>query len=272
MTLRILIKKIFRRLLKFITKKRPDFLEQNKKNKIKECYICGEQFESFYKFHTPLSNKLAASHFQLIGSDAENFGCYYCNCNDRERHLFMYFDKLSLWDKFRDSRILHFAPEAPLSNKIEQLRPSEYIKGDLFPREDWEKIDITKIDFEDNYFDILIANHILEHVPEYFLALKEISRVLKKDGFAIIQTPYSELFYNHFEDSNINTDELRVSFYGQEDHVRIVSKRQFFDELSQYFTLNIIKNESLFTDDECYKFGVNKKEDLVMVINNKGSK
>jgi SAM-dependent methyltransferase len=269
MTIRVLVKKVIRRVMIIANKKKPDFLEQNKKKKIKECYICGEQFENFYKFHIQMSNEMAASHFRLVGSDVENFGCYYCNCNDRERHLFMYFDKLSLWDKFRNARVLHFAPEASLSNKIEQLKPSEYIKCDLNPREDWRKIDVSKIDFEDNYFDILICNHVIEHVPDYLLAIKEISRVLKDDGFAIIQTPYSELFYNHFEDRNINTDELRVSFYGQDDHVRIVSKRQFFEELSQYFALNIVKNQSLFTDDECQKFGVNKKEDLVMVTNNK---
>jgi SAM-dependent methyltransferase len=268
MTLSELAKKVLRRLMKSVSEKQPDFLEQNKKKKLKECYICKEQFESFYKFHLPLSNKLAASHFQMVGSDSENFGCCYCNCNDRERHLFMYFDKLSIWDKFRDAKVLHFAPESPISNKIIQLRPSVYIKCDLYPREDWVKIDITKIDFEDNSFDILIANHILEHVPQHLLALKEISRVLKKDGFAILQTPYSELFYNHFEDKNINTNELKISFYGQDDHVRIVSKRQFFDELSHYFTLNIVKNQSLFTEEECYRFGVNMKEDLLMIFNN----
>ncbi len=49
----------------------------------------------------------------------------------------------------------------------------------------------------------------------------------------------------------------------------MVSKRQFFDELSQYFTVKVIKNDSFFSDEECFKYGVNKKEDLIMVINNK---
>ena len=182
----------------------------------------------------------------------------------------MFFDKLSFWDKFRDARILHFAPEKHLSQKIKQLQPTEYIKCDLNPREDLRKIDITRIDFEENSFDILICNHVIEHVPDYLQALKEIKRVLKKDGVAIIQTPFSELLYNHFEDQNINNDELRLLFYGQEDHVRMVSKRQFIDELSRYLTVKVIKNDSFFSDEECFKYGVNKKEDLVMVINNKG--
>ncbi len=263
-----LVKKVIRRGLKII-KKKTDFYLENKKKKIKQCYICGEQFENFYEYHINKDSKSITNHFQPIGSDAENYGCYYCNSNDRERHLFMFFDKLSFWGKLKNARILHFAPEKHLSDKIKKFDPSEYVKCDLFPKEDWLRIDITKIDFDDKYFDILICNHVLEHVKDHLIALKEISRVLKKDGIAILQTPYSELFYNHFEDPNISTDELRLLFYGQEDHVRFLSKRQFIDELSQFFNLNIVKNQALFSDEECFKYGVNKKEDLIMVINNK---
>jgi hypothetical protein len=102
--------------------------------------------------------------------------------------------------------------------------------------------------------------------------LQEISRVLKVNSIAILQTPYSELLHNHFEDPGINTNELRLLFYGQEDHVRIMSKKQFFDELAQYFTVNIIKNQSFFSDEDCTKYGVNSREDLIMVFNNKKMK
>ncbi|MDF1549680.1 MAG: class I SAM-dependent methyltransferase [Bacteroidales bacterium] len=265
---KLLAKKVIHRFSKFINKK-TDFLVQNKKKRIKKCYICGEEFENFYKYRINKELDLAFKYFEIVGSDIENFGCYYCNCNDRDRHLFMYFDKLNIWDKFKNARILHFAPEKPMENKIEQLLPVEYIKCDLHPKDNWRKIDITKIDFEADYFDILICNHVIEHIPDHLQALKEISRVLKKTGFAILQTPYSKLLYNHFEDPNINTDALRLTFYGQEDHVRIVSKRQFVDELSLYFTLNIVKNENLFSNEECYRFGVNNKEDLIMVFNSK---
>ncbi len=275
MNIKIFFKKIIRKIRKslgLIKRVDVDILVLNKKNKIKECYICGEQFENYYKYRIDNEVDRAISHFQTVGSDVDNYGCYYCNCNDRDRHLFMYFDKLSLWKKFNNAKILHFAPEISLSKKIEKLSPNEYVKCDLFPKEDWKKIDITKIDFEDNYFDVLICNHVIEHIPNHLQAIKEISRVLKKNGFAILQTPYSELLYNHFEDQNINTDELRLSFYGQEDHARIISKRQFLDELSRYFDLNIVKNDSLFSVNDCFRYGVNKMEDLIMVINNKTNK
>lgn len=271
MELKTLVKKIVWKFLTIIkTKANFLFLAKNKMIKIKECYICGKQFEKFSKYHINNKSAEVINYFQTVGSDIENFCCYYCNCIDRDRHLFMFFDKLSLWDKLKNAKILHFAPELSLEKKIESLLPKEYIKCDLFPRqEDWKKIDITNIDFGDNCFDILICNHVIEHIPDYLQAFKEISRVLKKNGIAILQTPYSELLYNHFEDRNINTDELRLLFYGQEDHVRVMSKRQFFDELSQYFTLNVVKNQSLFNDNECLKYGVNKREDLIMVTNNK---
>ncbi len=268
MNLKTFVKRSIRRISKNINSK-TDFLEQNKKKKIKECYICGEHFENFYKYRINNDNNLAINYFKIVGSDTENFGCYYCNCNDRERHLFMFLDKLSFWDKIKNAKILHFAPEPYLSHKIERLLPSEYIKCDLFPKEGWRKIDITNIDFEDNYFNVLICNHVIEHVPNYLQAFKEITRVLKKDGIAILQAPYSELLYNHFEDPNINTNELRLMFYGQEDHVRILSKRQLFDELKLYFTLNVVSNQCLFSDEECFKYGVNRNEDLLMIINNK---
>jgi len=267
-----LIKKLLR-----ITIKRPyrkfTILLSNMWNKLgdkRKCYICHKSFRSFTKIGEGSKGRSAyLKELHIVGSDIDNYGCIYCNSTDRERHLLMFFDKLSLWDNFKDKKILHFAPEKPLVQRIEKLLPSEYIKCDLFPRENWRKIDITKIEFKDNYFDILICNHVIEHVTDYAASLKEISRVIKRNGIAILQTPYSELLNNHFEDCNIKTDDLRLIFYGQEDHVRIVSKRQFFDDLTQYFTLNIVKNQDLFSVDECYKYGVNIEEDLVLVINNK---
>ena len=269
MSLYVFLKKCYRFFYSRPKKSILDFL--NKSGHKKKCYICKKEFNHFGRYRNGRINLSAyKKEMNITGSDPDNYSCPFCGANDRERHLFMYFDKLNFWDKISSAKVLHFAPESSLSKKLEQMLPAEYIKGDLFPKNDWRKIDITKIDFEDNYFDIVICNHVIEHVQDYLKALKEISRVVKKNGIAILQTPYSELLYNNFEDRNINTNELRLLYYGQEDHVRIVSKRQFFDELSQYFTVNIVKNQSLFSDDECYKFGVNSKEDLIMVINNKG--
>lgn len=237
----------------------------NNRKEIKECYLCKKKFERFFPYRVNSFTEKLVDNFQIIGSDVDNFGCCYCGCHDRERHLSMYFDKLGLWGKLENSKVLHIAPEIHISKKISSIVTKEYVRCDLFPKKDELKVDITKIVFSDSYFDFIICNHVLEHVSDYRKAFSELKRVLVPGGTAILQTPFSELLYNNFEDKNINTDKLRLLFYGQEDHCRVVSKRQFLEDLKDFFQLDIVKNCDLFTNEECFKYGVNKKEDLVLV-------
>ena len=119
-----------------------------------------------------------------VGSDTDNFGCMYCGSTDRERHLFMFFDKLMLWETMKQGKILHFAPERHLSIKISEQAPLEYVRGDLYPQKSAiRKIDATAIPFSNDTFDFLIANHLLEHIPDYCKALSEFFRVLKPRGY-----------------------------------------------------------------------------------------
>jgi SAM-dependent methyltransferase len=234
----------------------------------KKCYICNKKLGRFTKFRGGWKNvTLWIKNIELVGSDVDNFGCPFCYSNDRERHLFMFFDKLNLWDKMKNATILHFAPEVCLTKKIEKYAPLKYIKADLFPsNNEIEKIEATEIPYKDSTFDFLIFNHILEHIPDYMKALKEIYRVLKPNGIAILQTPYSKLLQNNFEDEGINTDKLRLFFYGQEDHVRIFSEKQFIKALKDSgFILEISKHADFFSDKDSVYFGVNKHEDLIKV-------
>lgn len=238
----------------------------------KQCYVCKKRFNHFGKFRNGSKGvNEYIRNLQIVGSDVDNFMCYFCGSHDRTRHLFMFFDKLNMWEKFRDSNILHVAPELMISNKIKSLSPSKYIMGDLFPKNDeHRKIDVTEIPFEDSSFDIIICNHVLEHVPDYKKALHEIHRVLKVDGIAILQTPYSLLLTNNFEDEGISDPHLSLIFYGQEDHVRFFSKRHFFSDLVVAgFKLNVIEHERFFSDSVSSYYGVNKKEDLIQVIKTK---
>ncbi len=235
----------------------------------KKCYICKKKFFHFSKFRGGTKKKSGfIRRLNMVGSDVDNFRCLYCYANDRERHLFMFFDELNLWNEVKGAKVLHFAPEKNLSDKIKELKPSEYIKGDLFPANDSiKKIDATDIPFADGTFDLLICNHVLEHIPDYLQAMKEIYRVLKPKGFAILQTPYSKLLKRNFEEQNINTKEQRTFFYGQGNHVRVFSEEQFLNDLKETgFNMHIAKNSDYFDDKKCYYFGVNKKEDLIRVI------
>lgn len=261
-----IIKSLYRILIKRLIRKIKYIL--NKKGNNQKCYICKNTFNHFSKYgQGSKSIPEFRKKLNMVGSDIDNYGCIYCGAGDRERHLFMYFDKINLWETIKKSKILHLAPESHLCSKIFSLNPIEYVKGDINPKNhDTQKIDATKIPYPDNKFDIIICNHVLEHIPEYLTAINEFFRVLKPGGFAILQTPYSRLLNKNFEDKNINTDELRLYFYGEKDHQRIFGEENFFQDLQNAgFILDIIKNKFFLTDEECYYYGVNKMEDLIKV-------
>lgn len=234
----------------------------------RKCYICGKTFNRFSKYDAGAENVLEfRRRLDGVGSDIDNFGCMYCGSHDRERHLYMFFDKLKLWDTIKNSRVLHFAPEKNLTDRIKSLEPKEYVPADICPHNSQiQRVDIVDIQFGNSVFDFIICNHVLEHVKEYKIALKEIYRILSNGGTAIMQTPYSRLLKANFEDENINTDDLRCFFYGQKDHCRIFSEENLFGDLRDSgFKLNVIKHSNYFSDCESEYYGVNKKENLIML-------
>lgn len=62
----------------------------------------------------------------MVGSDVEHFYCPYCRSHDRERHLFMFFDKLEIWNRFANAQVLHFAPERHIAARLQRERPAVY--------------------------------------------------------------------------------------------------------------------------------------------------
>jgi SAM-dependent methyltransferase len=240
----------------------------NRPGNERKCYICGRTFNRFTKYHNGTRNMSEfRSRLDGVGSDIDNFGCMYCGSHDRERHLYMFFDKLKLWDTIKNSRVIHFAPEKNLTGKIKGLEPKEYVLADIRScNNQIQEVDIINIPFGDSVFDFVICNHVLEHVKEYKTALKEIHRILSPGGIAILQTPYSKLLKTNFEDENISTDDLRCFFYGQKDHCRIFSEDNLFTDLKgSGFELRIIKHSDHFNEHESQYYGINKKEDLIML-------
>jgi len=232
-----------------------------------ECIMCGKKVERFLPYQYKRHKSDIINKYQIIESDTDNFSCPHCNCHDRTRHIVMYFNRMNIWKNcILGKSILHIAPESHLQRIISQLNVKEYVCGDLNPaNETVKKIDITNIPYKDNYFDFVICNHVLEHVPEDLKAMKEIYRVLKKDGFAVLQTPYSPVINISYENKAINTPAERLEFYGQSDHARIYGLDLFDKLVNVGFKLNIIKNDDLFTREECKKYGVNHRENLILV-------
>ena len=196
----------------------------------------------------------------VIGGGRRAAGCYKCESRDRERLLYAFIIKeLKLPQNIR---ILHIAPEPKLSKILLNQNFKEYICGDLFTGSyhypaHVKNINVLSIPYEDNYFDLLICNHVLEHIPEDAKAMKEILRVLKPGGKAILQVPISNNNEQTYEDFSISDPQKRKEHFGQYDHVRIYGQ----DYVTRLENVGFIV-ERLNISDKYKKFGVNPEEDI----------
>lgn len=233
-------------------------------NQRKVCYTCGSEVDKFLPYREGnFEITTYLEMLQITGSDTENFFCPNCRCTDRDRHLLMYFDRLELWSRLK-GRILHIAPETKITQRIMTLEPVEYIRGDQNSHsEEIISLDVTHLQFADNYFDFIICNHVLEHILDLNKGLLELFRVLKPGGMAVLQTPYSELLHQTLEDPGINTDELRLFFYAQEDHVRMFGKDLFEKIKSVGFEVDVMNHEDVLSDMSYIKYGINPRESLI---------
>ena len=227
-----------------------------------ECNFCTSKIRNFLPYLGGWKNQPALMlllHF--TGSDVDNFSCPVCGAHDRERHLRMYMDKLEITSKLKDAVILHFAPEKVLSSYIAQQNPAMYLKADLFPTAlDIMEINMLNIPYGENHFDFVIANHVLEHVHDLSKALSEIQRVLKIGGYAILQTPFSTQLHHTLEDDGINTNNLRLELYGQEDHVRLFGSDIFEVFAAHGFLLHIKRHSEVLSQIDSTYWGVNISE------------
>lgn len=197
----------------------------------------------------------------LVSGDMSRFGCPRCGAHDRERHLKMYMEASGMAAKLGTMRILHFAPEALLGQWIQSLLPMTYVACDLHPTSAHVvRVDAEAIQFEADSFDLVIANHVLEHVSDDGKALSEIARVLSPGGHAILQTPYSAMLERTWEDKGIVSPEARLHAYGQEDHVRLYGRDIFAKFASFGLSSRISDHRTLLPDIDGARYGVGTAE------------
>lgn len=139
-----------------------------------------------------------------------------------ERHRLIWLYLKERTDFFTEkNRVLHIAPEYCFIKKFAKLPNIDYVTADL--NSPWAKIklDIQDMPLPDNSFDVILCNHVLEHVPDDAKAMSELYRVMKPYGFGIFQVPINTSLNQTLEDKTINTPALRELHYGQRDHLRL---------------------------------------------------
>jgi len=170
------------------------------------CPVCGKGYRKFLPYGRLRSRANAL--------------CPNCLSLERHRLIWLYLRERSDFFK-KPMDVLHIAPEACFIKRMEKQHGHRYITADIESPLAKVKMDIHQIPFPDNSFDVVLCNHVLEHVKDDIQALSEIRRVLKPGGFTIVQVPFfSPVPEKTWEDSSIVDAKEREKHFGQADHVR----------------------------------------------------
>ncbi|WP_395059189.1 class I SAM-dependent methyltransferase [Flavobacterium sp.] len=150
---------------------------------------------------------------------------------ERHRLLWLYLQNETDFFTSKDKKkVLHFAPEQAFYKLFRNQKNLDYTTTDLFSPLADVKADICNLPFDDNQYDIILCNHVLEHIPDDTKAMQELFRVLKPNGMAILQIPQDLSRATTFSDDTIVDQKERAKIFGQYDHVRIYGQ-DYFDKL-----------------------------------------
>jgi SAM-dependent methyltransferase len=212
--------------------------------------IDGKSFKKFlpYGYENPRENVLSPSTLSL------------------ERHRLLWLYLVNETDFFtQPHKVLHFAPEQAFYKRFKKLDNIEYTTTDLNSPLAEVKADICNLPFEDNSFDVILCNHVLEHIPDDTKAMQELYRVMKPSGWGIFQIPQDLKREKTFEDNAITDKKERARIFGQYDHVRIYG-RDYFDKLRDVgFTVEEVDYTQTLPVEEVEKYRLAKGEIIPFV-------
>jgi SAM-dependent methyltransferase len=155
--------------------------------------------------------------------------CPGCELHERHRALWLYLEhRTNLFSAHL--RVLHFAPEPVLQERLAAQPNLDYLSADLDSPTAMAQFDITRIPYADDAFDVILCSHVLEHVPDDRLAMRELLRVLSPTGWALLLVPIDRSRPETYEDPAVVTPEERARAYWQHDHVRLYG-RDFAERL-----------------------------------------
>ena len=144
--------------------------------------------------------------------------CPWCDAFERHRLLWLYLQRCTDLFDGASRKMLHVAPEPCFQPSLRQALGDGYLTADLSDPGAMVKMDVTDIQYPDDSFDVVLCSHVLEHVPDDRRAMRELRRVLKPSGWAILLVPITA--DETFEDLGVVDPMERYRLFGQDDHVR----------------------------------------------------
>ena len=212
--------------------------------------IDGKSFKTFlpYGYGMQRNNVLSPSTLSL----------------ERHRLLWLYLQNETNFFS-ANLKVLHFAPEQAFYKRFRKLKNLDYTTTDLNSPLADIKADICHLPFDDNSYDVILCNHVLEHIPDDTKAMHELYRVMKPGGWGIFQIPQDNSRETTFEDDSITDKKERAEIFGQYDHVRIYG-RDYFDKLRSIgFKVEAVEYTNKLSSSDVEKYCLAKGE-LIPVV------
>jgi SAM-dependent methyltransferase len=183
-----------------------------------------------HRFTDPIDGK-SFRKFLPYGYDKQRENVLSPSTLSLERHRLLWLFLKNETDFFtKPLKLLHFAPEQAFFKRFKKLQNLDYTTSDLNSPLADVKADICNLPFKENSFDVILCNHVLEHIPDDTKSMQELYRVLKPGGWGVFQIPQDLNREVTFEDNSITDKKERAEIFGQYDHVRIYG-RDYFDKL-----------------------------------------
>lgn len=214
------------------------------------CPVCSHSYRKFLPYGriNPRPNALCPSCLSL----------------ERHRLIWLFLQERTNFFK-QPLDVLHVAPEQCFMKAFEKLHRDKYITADIESPLAKVKMDIHKMPFADRSFDVVLCNHVLEHVDNDIVAMQEIHRVLRPGGFAILQVPFfSPVPDITIEDTSITAPRDREIHFGQDDHVRKFGK----DYAARINRSGLLAQPDTFAKEitNANKYGISKNEIVYRAI------
>ncbi len=228
------------------------------------CPICKFKASKFLPYGKDYE---AIKRYKIIGMGfRKNAICPNCFSKDRERLSYLFLQKLINEKSINySSKIIHFSPEMSLERNFFRKHFLNYFTADIIKNKSDFIIDLQNFNFKEKNFDLVICNHVLEHIEDDAAALKNIYSILKPGGIALLQVPLSTIIDIDFKKENIISDTDRLNFYGQLDHVRIYSEKNFLQKIKKT-GFNHYINEMIVEKKNLPSYGLNEIEKIIFAI------
>lgn len=205
-----------------------------KEGETKKCNCCGEKvyYKRLPSYYNSMANKYDAENHIDETLNEEEYLCPSCMASDRDRLTVAFLERIGLDKSGGAEKLLQVAPSTAIEHWIFANCPSViYHSTDLYMENVTFKSDVQNMSvIEDEFYDYFICSHVLEHVEDDRKAMKELCRILKKDGIGLFLVPVALDIECIDEEWGLSEEENWRRF-GQGDHCRIYARQEMIDRL-----------------------------------------